>query len=299
MQSKVSVIIPAYNSAQFIAATIRSVLEQTYPNIEIIVVDDGSTDATLEVLDGFSDQIKIFSKPNGGPASARNLAIRNSTGDFIAFLDGDDLWMPEKLAEQVSFMNAHAEIGMTYSEAIMFAEIAGQQQVHGKIGYTGETSFCHLLLGDHIPNSTVLMRRECTDKIGLLNESRELVAVEDYEYWLRLARAYPIKAINKPLAFYRVHSSNLMGDGRDIERSLRLPLLALNEAEKLFPNCWKECGMEKDLLMARLTIRAGFAYKQRGEWLNCLRKFRQALGHRFNLRVLRWIAAAILLKRWS
>ena len=299
MQTIVSVIIPAYNSAQFIAATIQSALAQTYADFEIIVVDDGSTDATLEVLNSFGQQIKVFSKPNGGPASARNLAIRNASGKYVAFLDADDLWMPEKLAEQVAFLESNPEVGMTFSEALMFAEVGGEKQIRGKIGFTGETSFCHLLLGDHIPNSTVMMRRECVDEIGWLNESRALVAVEDYEYWLRLAKAFPIKAIAKPLAYYRVHANNLMGDSEDIERSLRLPIIALNEAEKLFPDCWRECGMEKDLLLARLTIRAGFAYKQRGEWLNCLLKFRQALGHRFNFRVLRWIVAATLLKRWS
>ncbi len=299
MHLKVSVIIPAYNSAQFIAETIQSVLAQTYADFEIIVVDDGSTDTTLDVLSSFGEQIKVLAKPNGGPASARNLAIRNASGEYIAFLDADDLWMPEKLAEQVAFLETHPEVGMTYSEALMFSEVGGEKQIRGKIGFTGETSFCHLLLGDHIPNSTVMMRRECVDKIGWLNESRALVAVEDYEYWLRLAKAFPIRAIAKPLAYYRVHANNLMGDGENIERSLRLPIIALNETEKLFPDCWRECGMEKDVLFARLTIRAGFAYKQRGDWWNCLRKFRQALGHRSNLRVLRWIIAATLLKRWS
>lgn len=299
MQPKVSVIIPAFNSAPFIAETIQSVLAQTYNNLEIIVVDDGSTDTTLDVLNEFGDQITALTKANGGPASARNLAIRNASGKYIAFLDADDLWTPEKLTEQVAFLEAHPEVGLTYAEALMFDEVGGEKQIRGKIGFTGETSFCHLLLGDHIPNSTVLMRRNCVDTIGWLNEHRDLIAVEDYEYWLRLAKAFPIRAIAKPLAYYRVHAHNLMGDGDNIEKSLRLPLRVLEEIETRFPDCWRECGTEKDVLFARLTIRAGFAYKQRGDWWNCLKKFRQALGHRCNLRVLRWIVAATLLKRWS
>ncbi|MBP6823934.1 MAG: glycosyltransferase [Acidobacteria bacterium] len=307
MQPKVSVIIPAYNSALFIAATIRSVLDQTYGNYEVIIVDDGSTDDTLQVLNTFvpsscdfvEKPIRVFSKSNGGPASARNLAIRNSTGKYIAFLDGDDLWTPDKLAEQVAFLEQHSEVGMTFAEAIVFTERNGQKEFREKIGYTGETSFCHLLLGDHIPNSTVMIRRECVDKIGLLNESSELVAVEDYEYWLRLARSFPIKGIAKPMAYYRVHANNLMGDGEDIERGLRLPLLALKETERLFPDCWQQCGVEREVLLARLHIRAGFAWKQRGEWGNCLKKFSEALKLRCNLRVIRWIVAATLLKRWS
>ncbi len=299
MQPKVSVIIPAFNSAPFIAETIQSVLAQTYGNFEIIVVDDGSTDTTLDVLNEFGNQITVLTKANGGPASARNLAIRNASGKYIAFLDADDLWTPEKLAEQVAFLEAHPEVGLTYAEALMFDEVGGEKQIRGKIGFTGETSFCHLLLGDHIPNSTVLMRRNCVDTIGWLNERRDLIAVEDYEYWLRLAKAFPIRAIARPLAYYRVHAHNLMGDGDNIEKSLRLPLRVLEEIETRFPDCWRECGTEKDVLFARLTIRAGFAYKQRGDWWNCLKKFRQALGHRCNLRVLRWIVAATLLKRWS
>lgn len=307
MQPKVSVIIPAYNSALFIAATIRSVLDQTYGNYEVIIVDDGSTDDTLQVLNTFvpsscdfvEKPIRVFSKSNGGPASARNLAIRNSTGKYIAFLDGDDLWTPDKLAEQVAFLEQHSEVGMTFAEAIVFTERNGQKEFREKIGYTGETSFCHLLLGDHIPNSTVMIRRECVDKIGLLNESSELVAVEDYEYWLRLARSFPIKGIAKPMAYYRVHANNLMGDGEDIERGLRLPLVALKETERLFPDCWQQCGVEREVLLARLHIRAGFAWKQRGEWGNCLKKFSEALKLRCNLRVIRWIVAATLLKRWS
>lgn len=307
MQPKVSVVIPAYNSSPFIAATLRSALDQTYDNYEIIVVDDGSTDDTLQVVNSFVSSscdlvgkpIRILSKSNGGPASARNLAIRNSTGKYIAFLDGDDMWMPDKLAEQVEFLERHPEVGMVYAEAIVFSEQNGQKEFRETIGYTGETSFCHLLLGDHIPNSTVMIRRECVDKIGWLNESRELVAVEDYEYWLRLARSFPLKGIAKPMAYYRVHANNLMGDGENIERGLQLPLRVLNETERLFPDCWQQCGVEREVLFARLTIRAGFAYKQRGEWLNCLQKFFEALKLRCNLRVIRWIVAAILLKRWS
>lgn len=299
MEPKVSVIIPAYNVAPFIAATIRSALGQTYGNFEVIVVNDGSTDATLDELKSFGNQIKVLSKSNGGPASARNQAIRNSTGKYLAFLDGDDLWMPGKLAEQVEFLERHSEVGMVFSEAAVFMEQNGQKEFRGKIGYTGETSFCYLLLGDHIPNSTVMIRRACVDKIGLLNECRELIAVEDYEYWLRLARTISIKGISKTMAYYRVHANNLMGEGEDIERGLRLPLLALKETERLFPDCWQHCGVEREALLARLHIRAGFAWKQRGEWGKCLEKFRQALQLRFNFRVIRWIVAATLLKRWS
>jgi glycosyltransferase involved in cell wall biosynthesis len=97
---KVSVIIPAYNTATYLAEAVESVLKQSFRGFEILIVDDGSTDDTLEVARRFEPQVRVFSKENGGPASARNLAINNSTGEYLAFLDSDDLWEEDKLAER-------------------------------------------------------------------------------------------------------------------------------------------------------------------------------------------------------
>ena len=97
----VSVVIPAYNAEEYIAETLDSVLSQNYSDYEILVIDDGSTDHTGEVLAHYGDRIHLFQKPNGGPASARNLGLKHARGRYIAFLDSDDLWHPEKLARQV------------------------------------------------------------------------------------------------------------------------------------------------------------------------------------------------------
>jgi glycosyltransferase involved in cell wall biosynthesis len=293
------VIIPVYNAEEHIAETIQSVFAQTYRDYEIIAVDDGSTDNTLKVLRRFEPQIKVLTKTNGGPASARNLAINSSTGEYIAFLDSDDIWIGDKLEEQVAFLDKNTEMGLLFGEALMFVDEKGERKIRGKIGYTGDPRFCQLLYGDFIPNSTVIIRRACIDKVGLLNENKELIAAEDYEYWMRIAKFFQIAAIPRPLVYYRIREGNLMGDGRNIDKGLNLAITVIKEVEKLFPRMWEECGTDRNLLFARLHIRAGFAWKQRGVWKECFLKFAKALSYSWKPRVFRWIIAASLLKRWS
>lgn len=299
MPPKVSIIIPAYNAANYIEETLESVFKQTFTDYETIVVDDGSTDGTLKLLQSYADKVTFLSKSNGGPASARNLGIRHARGELIAFLDSDDLWVKDKLAEQVNFLDRYKHIGMVYAQALMFIEQGGRRLIKKKFGYTEEPTFCKLLTGNFIPNLTVMLRRSCINKAGWLNEAKNLIAVEDYEYWLRVAKLFPIAGIARPLAYYRLREDNLMGDGQDIERSLRLELAALQEVEKLFPHMWDECGLDRGLIFARLHIRAGFAWKQRKNWGECLRKYAEALRHSHQPRVFRWLLAASLLRRWS
>ena len=299
MRPRVSVIIPCYNAGDYIAETIESVLRQTLSPAEIVVVDDGSTDRSREVLHRFGDRIVVLGKANGGPASARNLGIARSTGDYIAFLDSDDLWVEEKLERQVAFMEANPAIGLLFSEAWMFREEKGEKVLLRKIGYTGDPTFRQLLHGDYIPNSTVLLRRRCVERVGLLNEKRELIAVEDYEYWMRIAHEFPLAGMAEPLAWYRIREGNLMGDGREIDRGLNLALAAIAEIEHRYPEMWEEYGVDRRSLLARLHLRAGFAWKSRGEWRNCLSHYVAALRQSRQPRVWRWLIAATLLKRWS
>ncbi len=301
MKPKVSVIIPAYNSEKYIAEAIASVFAQTYPSYEVIAVDDGSTDNTLQLLKQYGPRVKALTKLNGGPASARNLAIKNSNGDYIAFLDSDDLWVEEKLEEQLAFLDKHPEVGLIFGEMLMFEDKGGKKIVQSKIGYTGDPTFRQLLFGNYIPNSTVVIRRRCVDKVGLLNESKELIAVEDHEYWMRIARAFPLAGIPNPLAYYRIRDGNILGagNGYDIDKGLKLALAAIGEAEKQFPQMWEECQVDRDLLFARLHIRAGFAWKKRGNWKECMLRFAKAVNFSRNPRVFRWIIAATLLRRWS
>jgi glycosyltransferase involved in cell wall biosynthesis len=299
VKPEVSVVIPAYNAEKYLAETIRSVLDQTYNSYEVIVVDDGSSDGTLEVARSFEPRIKALAKSNGGPASARNLAIRNSRGAYIAFLDSDDLWTPDKLERQIALLENNPAVGLTYSEALMFTEDKGERKVGERIGFTLNPSFRSLLFGDYIPNSTVMIRRACVDKVGLLNESRELIGVEDYEYWMRVAKHFKMVGIPRPLAHYRIREGNLMGDGSDINKGLNLSVAAIREIERLYPDLWQENQVDRQMLLAKLHVRAGFAWKRKGNWKQCAIKFKEALSHSSKPRVFRWIVAATLLKQWS
>jgi glycosyltransferase involved in cell wall biosynthesis len=295
---KVSVIIPAYNTEGYLAETIRSVLDQTYDDFEVIVVDDGSSDGTLALARSFEPRITVLTKPNGGPASARNLAIRNSRGDYIAFLDSDDLWMKDKLEEQVALLERNPEVGLVYGQALMFRQNNGELNVSEKIGFTCDPSFRLLLQGNYIPNSTVMVRRVCINKVGLLNEARALIGVEDYEYWLRITKHFAMSGIGRPLIYYRVREGNLMGDSKET-KTPRLYIAALREMERLYPRLWEECELDRQKLFAKFHIRAGFAWKQKGEWKQLATEFREALRYSSKPRVFRWMVAAMLLKRWS
>ena len=299
MKPKVSVIIPAYNSETYIAETLGSALAQTYKNYEVIVVDDGSRDETLRVARSFEPQVKVLTKQNGGPASARNLAINNSQGDYLALLDSDDLWVKDKLEQQAAFLDENQDVGLVYGEALMFTESNGEKKVGGRIGYTTDPSFRLLLFGDYVPNSTVMIRRACVEKAGPLNESRELIGVEDYQYWMRIAKHFRMAGIPRPLAYYRIREGNLMGDGSDINKGLKLSIAAIREIERLYPDLWKECQVDREMLFARLHVRAGFAWKQKRDWRQCAANFKEAARHSANPQVFRWMAAAMLLKRWS
>lgn len=296
---KISIVIPTFNSEKYIAETLQSVFDQTYQDFEVVVVDDGSTDSTLSVLQTYLPRIKVISKSNGGPASARNLAISNSDGEWIAFLDSDDLWVKNKLELQVAYFKHHPSVGLVYGEALMFRQKNIDRIVERKIGYTEDPTFCKLLYGDFIPNSTVMIRRSCISRIGLLNENKELISVEDYEYWMRMAKEFVIAGLPYPLAYYRIREDSLVGEGKNIDKGLAMALIAVFEIEKRYPDMWKKCDIQRELLIARLYVRAGFAWKNRQEWGKCLRKFAEALECSFSYKVFRWIVAASLLKRWS
>jgi glycosyltransferase involved in cell wall biosynthesis len=296
---KVSVVIPAYNTASYLPEAIESVLQQTYQDFEILIVDDGSTDNTAEIALSYAPRVKLIKKENGGPAAARNTGMQHATGEFIAFLDSDDSWVPDKLAEQVALLDTNPAIGLVYGKAQMFQQIGANRQWGGVIGHTQSPTLKLLLFGNFIPAQTVLFRRTCVERVGYMKESDALPVAEDFEFWLRFAKNYSLVGIDRTLAYYRIHENNLLGGGQDIEKGLKYALVALLEFERQYPEVWMECGVERELLFARMHIRAGFAWKRRGAWARCLGQYKAALSESCRARVWRWIAAATLLPRWS
>jgi glycosyltransferase involved in cell wall biosynthesis len=206
----VSVIIPAYNSAAFIAEAVESVRAQTFGDHEVIVVDDGSSDGTEEVVRRLGAGVRYHRQPNQGPAAARNAGIGLSRGDLVCFLDADDLWMPEKLARQTAFMAAHPEIGLLFTDAIeSHGEIVQKPSIVSTMKFGAdatsqvpiEDAFRKLLIENFVPTSSVMLRRSCVATTGLFDVG--LQNVEDREMWLRMAASYPLPACRR---FWRANA---------------------------------------------------------------------------------------------
>lgn len=201
----ISVIIPTYNDSQFIVQAVESVLCQTYNDYEIIVVDDGSTDGTKELLRPYFSVIRYFYKSNGGVASARNLGIENARGDYIAFLDSDDLWHPKKLAEVDKIIKSIPSAGLIHSDAYLIVDT----EIVGIVKSRYCSLYKDLLLGNFIVMPSVVVKRECFQICGLFFEGFEAPAgVEDWDMWIRIARKYSTVHIAKPLVYYRLHGAN-------------------------------------------------------------------------------------------
>lgn len=223
--AKVSVIIPTYNRAEFLRSAITSVLNQTYQDFEIIVVDDGSTDNTREVVCSFNDKrIKyILNEVNKGEAGARNAGIMNSNAEYIAFLDDDDEWLPEKLKLQIDLLeNSPAKVGVVYTGYLEVDRSSNKillQFIPTERGNIYKDIFLKNCVG--IP-STVVLRKACFETLGLFDE--KVIYPTDYDMWIRISMGFYFEYIEKPMVRYYVHentiSSNLGLRIRGIEMML-------------------------------------------------------------------------------
>jgi len=208
----VSVIIPTYQHAHFLNATIESVLNQTFTNFELIVVDDGSTDSTKDVCTAYGDKVIYIYQENSGQASARNTGIKKSKGEFISFLDSDDEWLPVKLEIEMDYLNKHPQVGLVYSNYNYFGSRKSTKR-KGFDGYSfvsghGLQAQKRIFLDGLIfLPSIVTVRKLCFDIIGIFDES--LVPAEDLDMWLRIAGHFDLAHIDIPLANYRLHDKNV------------------------------------------------------------------------------------------
>lgn len=199
---KVSVIIPTHNRAELLKKAVKSVLDQTYTDFEILVSDDGSTDDTPQVVEGFSDKrIRSIRYSNSiGVAVVRNNALINSSGEYIAFLDDDDEWLPSKLEKQASLLEGTPhEMGAVYT---------GVKSIDAKLGglviiktpkYRGNI-LQHLLLNNFITTSSILVKKHCFDEVGLFDT--EYMSASDNDMWIRIAQKFEFDYVKEPLVNY-------------------------------------------------------------------------------------------------
>jgi len=197
-----SIVIPTYNRAHFLHEALESVWSQSLTSYEVLVIDDGSTDNTEQVLERWRDRIRIFKGQHEGVAAARNTGVVNARGRYIAFLDSDDTWLPHKLERQAALLEAEPEIGLLYGQ--MWSYHVDDPSNVRLDPYVVARSFDELLNGPNsVTTSTVVVRRECFQAVGLFDPS--IKASSDYELWLRIARQFRVEFINEPLAVYRRH----------------------------------------------------------------------------------------------
>lgn len=221
MEPAVTVIMPVYNVEAYVAEAIESVLAQTFTDFELIIVDDGGSDRSLEICSGFADpRIRVISQVNRGLAGARNTGINAARGRYVAFLDSDDRWLPEKLALHVIHLDNNPDIGVSFS-ASRFIDAEGQpmrlQQTPKLSGITPADIFCRNPVGN---GSAPVIRREALDSVAFTPQSGDqrswyfdetLRQSEDIEMWLRLAIAGSVKfaGIAPALTEYRIGSGGL------------------------------------------------------------------------------------------
>lgn len=220
-EHKISCIIPTYNSARFIAETIDSVFAQTVGMYEVLVVDDGSTDDTKSVVDSFEGRVRWLRQENSGPGAARNNGVRNTTGDFIAFLDSDDIWTPDKTEKQLARFAARPELGVCFGELFNFR--TDTENGRFRDGYTEYTEW------PRVPFSpgTLFAKRSAFLENGDFDET--LRRAEDTEWFVRMMmRKIPYEVLTEQLMWRRVHDRNLTLESppgpQEVVRSLKIAL---------------------------------------------------------------------------
>jgi len=209
MDRLVSAIIPTYNRAGYVSQAVESVLNQTYRPIETIVIDDGSSDSTPEVLRKYRDQINYIYQERSERSKARNEGFRHSKGDCIAFLDSDDVWLASKIQEQVRVLDEYPSVGVVYT-GVQFIDTKGAPSSE-RLTWdepVREALYEDLMTHNVITGSlsSILVRRECLDRVGLFDES--MIACEDLDLYRRIAEYYEFRKIDLPLVKIRIHGEN-------------------------------------------------------------------------------------------
>jgi len=208
---RVSVVIPAYNAAATLSETLASVFAQTFTDYEVVVVDDGSTDSTREVLARYHDRVRVLSKMNEGkPASTRNLGVRNARGDYVAFLDADDRWRPEKLELQVAVLDQNPAVGLVYTGAVVIDAEGRELKVRSCSPEARGRIDRLLSVRNVMVGSSVVARRRAIEEAGGFDEN--LTSIENWDLWVRIARRWSVEFVDQPLTLYRVHAGNRSAD---------------------------------------------------------------------------------------
>jgi glycosyltransferase involved in cell wall biosynthesis len=287
----VSVIIPVYNGQQYIDAALESVFAQTYPRVEVVVVDDGSAEPIAPHLEAFSGRIKIVRKPNGGVASARNRGIQESAGELIALLDQDDVWLPDKLDKQVALMASSDRIGLVHSDVRYRDELQDLNYLKARprASLTGRC-YDKLFFGCSIAACTVMFRRSILQRVGVFDET--IKGTDDYDFELRVSRHFELAYVDEPLAVYRVHGENWSRRDLDMLRNeLAVVEKAVREDANLAAVVTAPAVAKR---LREMLVAVGYAQFTRGAQQDARPLLRRALALRADPQVFLWWASTYL-----
>ena len=211
----VSVVIPCYNQAHFLAEAVQSALDQDYPAVEVIVVNDGSPDNTREVATQFGDRIVYIEQENRGLSAARNAGIRAARGEYIAFLDSDDIYLPRALTTLARYLDKHPNVGLVCSDALLFDDRGDFGLKSTRSGRPRNPQNFRWETVEYCATpSTVMVREEVFKRVGLFNEYLKNAA-EDWLMWVQISRYFDMVYVDQPLVRYRIHERNAT---RNVER---------------------------------------------------------------------------------
>jgi len=278
----VSFIIPTHNYGRYVVEAVESALAQTYRSFEIIVVDDGSTDNTPELMAPLQDRVCYIRQEQRGPSAARNAGIKVARGELVAFLDADDVWLPHKTATQVSYLVAHPEIGLVCGRT---RRTGNQGEDQPRIGYRRRRALRKLITleagaafndlflrhRNYIATSTVMLRRQCLDLVGCFDES--LSRVEDFNLWLRVARHFGIARLPEILALHRFHESNLALDREAMRQAV------FDNLERICSLC-PDAARWRGLAASRLYLKHGLQDLYEGRLQDARCNLRRAIRSR-------------------
>lgn len=225
----VTAILPVFNRAESVARAIDSVLSQSWGNLELVIVDDGSADGTVDVIESYRGRARILRQENGGAYAARNLALGYARGEIVAFIDSDDAWLPGKLERQVPLLSG--DVGLVYGDIEIVAKPCDGAQNIGVTGFELVRPHRGLVLdrfvwGNFVPTCSALVRRSALEEIGGFAEESRVST--DYLTWFRIARRYPFDYVDAPVTRYTMHAA---GISHDLGRSLAARI-ALFRAER-------------------------------------------------------------------
>lgn len=301
----VSVIMPAYNVEQYVIEAIQSVLDQDYESVEILLIDDGSQDNTVELVRRSAPQVKIIQQANAGVAAARNTGLRHANGDFICFLDADDGWFPNKLTAQINYLQRNPNVGLVFHKWFVWKPDATGLYVKPKelpIPTLGEIDisrsgwiYPQLLLDCIVHTSTVMMRRAVAETIGFFDTT--LMSGEDYNYWLRVSRHYEIHKLTGVYSFYRIVAGSLTNNIPRLDNyGYRVIKEAIDQWGLSLPNGTSLPKRGADKRLSQLAFDYGYGHFRYGSIKLANKAFFDALKHDpLQWRALAYLAASLLM----